>query len=135
MGQTKEESCRQHEGHNTRRFGLSKLKDDSEDDEEEAMTRVCFKIRYVRKKELWNSEGSIEENWASMKLAMCKTAEVVIGTEKRKHPDWFRESETTLKTLFEERSKLYVKWLSTGHESDNGSLLSCIQMPDKQVAK
>lgn len=63
---------------------------------------VCFRTRCVKEmKELWNSERSVEEKWASMKLALCETAELVlhVSTENRKRPDWFQESKITLKTL------------------------------------
>ena len=37
---------------------------------------------------------------------------------KKRSPDWLRESETELSPLFENRNKLYKKWLSTGKEND-----------------
>ena len=56
--------------------------------------------------------------WEVLKAAMCDEAEVVLGYEDRRQPDWFKWSETTLRPLLEERNQLYVLWLSTGSERD-----------------
>lgn len=47
-----------------------------------------------------------------MKTALCDGAKTKLGYEDRKQPDWTRESEKDLKTLFAERN-LYDLWIST----------------------
>ena len=65
-------------------------------------------------KEAWNENGTMTEKW----LAITGAAESILGTEHRRHPDWFAENADKLEPLFQNRNHLYSKWLSTGKESD-----------------
>ena len=49
---------------------------------------------------------------------LCEAAETALGKEKKKYPDWFKENLPRLKPLFTERNRLYLKWRTTGRESD-----------------
>ena len=53
-----------------------------------------------------------------MKSALCEGAGSVLGSASKRQADWFRENEVQLRPLFEERSRLYALWLSTGSERD-----------------
>ena len=76
-------------------------------------SRVCAKM-----KEQWSSRGSVEEKWDVMKSALCEAAGSILGSARKRHADWFRESEAVLKPLLDERSRLHARWLSTGSERD-----------------
>ena len=43
--------------------------------------------------------GSAEEKWLAMRSALTEAAETVLGTEARRHPDWFRESKNSKSAL------------------------------------
>ena len=60
----------------------------------------------------------MEKKWESVKLALCESAELALGKENKRSPDWLTESEIELSPLFENRNKLYKKWLCSGRESD-----------------
>ncbi len=63
--------------------------------------QVCEMVR-----ESWEQEGSVEEKWTSVKSALCKSAELVLGKAKRRQPDWYQESSAVLQPLIEERNRL-----------------------------
>ena len=77
------------------------------------MNKVCATM-----KEAWCSDGTVEEKWEVMKSALCEAAGSILGSANKRQEDWFRENETQLRPLFEERSRLYALWLSTGSERD-----------------
>lgn len=102
-----------------RRFDVSKLQGQSVNDKGEKTSRGVFQEQVCeRVKELWGSEGSVQEKWTAVKSALCESAQSVLGTVKKKHPDWFQESSSVLKPLLQERNRLYTKWLGTKQESD-----------------
>ena len=47
-----------------------------------------------------------------------KAAENAVGYEKRRQPDWFKESETTLRKCIDKRNNLFSQWLRTHHHSN-----------------
>ena len=106
------------------RFDVTKLCGPNVDDRGELTERALFQESVGKKvKESWNSGGSIEEKWKSIKSALCESAELVLGRVKRGNPDWFQESSHLLKPLFEERNRLYTKWLGSGKEDDKKRFL------------
>ena len=89
------------------------------DDNGELTARGLYQQEVSQKlKDLWKDEDSVEKKWEAMKTALCESAESVLGLVSRRHPDWFMESEVSLKPLFEQRNQLYQKWLSTGRSCD-----------------
>ena len=108
----------------TRRFDVAKLRhhhnpEDSHTSQEQPRDlfqqligeKLCPQIQHL--------EGlDIEEKWALIKSVLCEAAETALGKEKKKYPDWFKENLPRLKPLFTERNRLYLKWRTTGRESD-----------------
>ena len=64
----------------------------------------------------WDETSIVQEKWDTLKSALCDGAKTELGYEDRKQPDWFRESEKDLKSLFSERNRLYVLWVSTSKD-------------------
>ena len=117
-------------GKNAKRFDVNMLQGRSEDDKGRETTRGVFQRKVSdRARELWREKGRVEDKWGAVKAALCETAEVVVGFEVRKQPDWFHESEAAIKPSLEERNKLYSLWQSTGQERDRKKIaLSCTQV-------
>ena len=98
---------------------FTKLKGRSEDDLGRNITRSEFQDQVCKMtRELWNSQGTVEEKWAAIKTALCVSAKSILGSERKQQPDWYWESSAELKPLFVERNRLYSRWLSTKRESD-----------------
>ena len=68
-------------------------------------------------KETWKVNRLIEEKWSALRSALTETAKEVLGTEWRRHPDWFRENTESLEPLFHRRIQLYSKYLSSRSET------------------
>ena len=64
----------------------------------------------------WDETSTVQEKWDKLKSALCDGTKTELGYEDRKQPDWFRESEKDLKSLFSERNRLYVLWVSTSKD-------------------
>ena len=64
----------------------------------------------------WDETSAVQEKWDTLKTALCDGAKAELGYEDKKQPDWFRESEKDLKSLFSERNRLYVLWISTSKD-------------------
>ena len=62
---------------------------------------------------------TVSEKWATICSALTEAASSALGREKRRHPDWFRENADSLEPILQERNQLYLKWLGSGHMSDN----------------
>ena len=75
----------------------------------------------VKAKETWNMNSSIEEKFCTLRSALTEAAKEVLGKERRRHPDWFRENIETLEPLFHKRNQLYAKYLSSKSETDRRS--------------
>ena len=67
-------------------------------------TCVCDRVQ-----KLWKEDSLIDEKWKCLKTALAEPGE---STKKRKHADWFRESENVLKPLLDERNRMYSQWLT-----------------------
>ena len=68
--------------------------------------------------EQWKANGTISEKWAVIRSALTEAANTALGVEKRRHPDWFRESIDSLEPILQKRNQLYLKWLRSGLSSD-----------------
>lgn len=101
------------------KFDVSKLQGRCTDERGRETTRGKFVNKVcATMKEAWCSDGTVEEKWEVMKSALCEAAGSILGSANKRQADWFRENETQLRPLFEERSRLYALWLSTGSERD-----------------
>ena len=60
----------------------------------------------------------MEEKWSAIRSSLTKSAEAVLSTERRYHPDWFIESAASLEPMLQHRNHLYAKWLATGRSAD-----------------
>ena len=59
--------------------------------------------------------GSLQEKWEVIHTALTEVAKFVLGVQKRRHPDWFRDSANS---IFNRRNHLYLKWLGSGLSTD-----------------
>lgn len=66
----------------------------------------------------WKERSTVIEKWQAIQTSLTEAAEAILGTERRRYPDWFTENLHSLEPLFKTRNHLYSKWLSTGRESD-----------------
>ena len=105
-------------GNQSRKFDVSKLRGPAIDEKGNLTTMGHFHNVVSQKvKHLWSDEG-LEQMWKAVKVALCEAAETVLERESKRQPDWFRESEVSLTSVFEKRNTLYKKWIRTGVESD-----------------
>ena len=73
-----------------------KLQGRSEDDEGRNTVRGEFQSKVCEQmKELRKEDGSVEGKWSVIKLALCESAQSVLGLEGKYHSDWFRENKAT----------------------------------------
>ena len=61
---------------------------------------------------------TVSEKWATIHSALTEAASSVLGKEKRRHPDWFKENADSLEPILQKRNQLYLKWLGSGLMSD-----------------
>ena len=103
-----------------KRFDVAKLAERrGEEDNCECTPRERFQDETVREAQAaWPQDGSVEEKWKAIRLALTKAAESVLGSEQRRQPDWFQESKTTILPALEHRNRMYTQWLATGDERD-----------------
>ena len=67
----------------------------------------------------WPSGGSAEMKWGAIKGgALTSSADSILGTPDRRHPDWFRESVDALKPALRHRNNMYTRWLATRRADD-----------------
>lgn len=55
---------------------------------------------------------NVESTWETLKNILKKVCKTICGSKKRKTPDWFRENETFICPLLEEKRTLLEKMLS-----------------------
>ena len=58
-----------------------------------------------------DSDGSVEQNWETLKNCMVSAGEVVVGRGGKKQPDWFADSADTLQPLLDEKNAAYDRFL------------------------
>lgn len=63
--------------------------------------------------EEWPDEG-VEEKWRVMRTAIVEAAEETLGRARRSQPDWFLDSEDSIRPFLQARNTAYTKWLATG---------------------
>ena len=101
------------------RFDVSKLLGSCVDENGESTVWGHFQeLVSDTVKETWKADSSLEDKWNTLKTALVDAAKTTIGYEKRKHPDWFRESMNVLEPLFQKRNQLYLRWLGSSLSSD-----------------
>lgn len=102
-----------------KRFDVSKLQGPCQDVKGRELLKGTF-VSGVREglKRSWAEADSVQEKWEVMKGVMCDMGRSVLGQARRREADWFRDGEDVLRPLFEERSRLYAQWLSSGRERD-----------------
>ena len=61
----------------------------------------------------WPTGGNVQEKWEAVKPALTKSAEALLGTEDRRHPDWFCASADKLKPVPQQQNEQFAKWLAT----------------------
>ena len=49
-----------------------------------------------------------EDKWSAMRSALTEAGETILGTQRRYHPDWFRESVAAIEPILKQRNYLYV---------------------------
>ena len=100
----------------TRRFDVAKLARNVrlEEGPSETPQQEAFQQQVAnRASAAWPVEGSAEDKWEAMRSALLDSAEAVLCTKSRYHPDWFRECANELEPILQRRNKLYTKWLAT----------------------
>ena len=100
------------------RFNVSKLFE-QKNESDAAPTCTMFQEAVSSKaKELWTADSPIDDQWNALSSALTEAAKTILGTEKRKKPDWFLDSAEIIEPLLSKRNQLYSRWLSTGLERD-----------------
>ena len=106
-------------GTKVKRWDVAKLQGACVDE----MGRVTAKGRFLgsigeKLRERWDKDSNVKGEWDVLRSVMCDTARECLGHEDRRQPDWFRESEVNLESLFVLRNRLHTLWLSTGREEN-----------------
>lgn len=57
----------------------------------------------------WPTGGNVQEKWEAVKPALTKSAEALLGTEDRRHPDWFCASADKLKPVLQQQNEQFAK--------------------------
>ena len=55
------------------------------------------------------------KNWEIMRGSMMSAADIVLGWENRRQPDWFQENITILQQQIMMQNKLFSQWLKIHH--------------------
>ena len=106
-----------------RRFDVGKLTNNKDkNDEHEQSKKEEFQEKVLDDvKSAWPEEGTINEKWTTVRSALVKTAENLLGLAGRRQPDWFQESIDVLKPYIQLRNSKYAKWLATKKQEDLNS--------------
>ena len=91
--------------------------------EEEAERVATVRAEYCASLEsrlaTYDRASSVDCKWSTVKSAVVDAAEQVVGRDKRRMPDWFRDNALVLEPLLESRNTLYSQWLRSGRDSDH----------------
>ena len=118
----------------SRKYAVSKLSENSDATRSESTTRRRFvEAVATNAKRNWMEDHSVEDKWQGLRSALTDAAESVFGFDKRRNPDWFRESTESLEHLLCKRNQLYSKWLSSGRDSDKQKFLSARRSARRSV--
>lgn len=93
-----------------KRFAVSGLRDAKVC--ERFVERVCDIVEGS-----WDETVSGVEMWEAIRDDMVGAAEITLGWETRKQPDWFKEKGSLLKELIDRRNLLFQRWLRSGRNS------------------
>ncbi len=123
--------CRNAKKETVKRFNVAELEGHCVD----VKGRELPKGRFVsgvsdRMTNSWNPVGSVQK---VMRDAMCSVAKSILGVARGRKTDWFRESGNVLRPLFEERSRTYAQWLSSGKAKDKKKLVKARSVARKAV--
>ncbi|XP_065194927.1 uncharacterized protein LOC135826225 [Sycon ciliatum] len=66
----------------------------------------------------WQEKHDIDQKWSNVKAAIDKSAASVLGFSRRRQPDRFREAESAIQSLLDERNRCYTDWLCSGQSRD-----------------
>ena len=69
-------------------------------------------------KDVWSECKTGDEKWEIIRSAFTESGREVLGTNKKRNPDWFRESESSITPVLTHRNQLYNKWLSSQEQID-----------------
>ncbi len=72
----------------------------------------------------WSADVGGERKWKQLESGMKKSAEMVLGWEKRRQPDWFLDSIDQLRGLIQKRNALFARWLKTRCDRDRQSYVN-----------
>ena len=101
------------------RFDVSKLVGTSLDEDGKNTPRGLFQeLASKSVSEQWKAHGSNQDKWVAIRSALTEAAKTALGVEKRRYPDWFRESANSLEPVLQKRNQLYLRWLGSGLSSD-----------------
>jgi len=103
----------------TERYDVSSLRGSSVDDNRELTAKGLFRGRVAESlKQAWRADAPADEKWTLLKTTLCDAAELTLGREIKRNPDWFTESKDDLDPLFRKRNEAHLQWLNTGKERD-----------------
>ena len=95
---------------NPYRYDISKLAGPSVDENGKDTPKGRFqKLASKSAKEQWKVDGLIQEKWEVLRSALTDAAKSALGVEKRRQPDWFRDSANSLEPTLQKRNQLYLE--------------------------
>ncbi len=100
-----------------RRFDVEKLSARMEN----STTTTADMYRSALAEELlskWDHSAGVDQKWEALRDAITTAACSTLGFNKRRQPDWFRESKDVIQPFLEKRSKAYDSWIKHGQQKD-----------------
>ena len=80
---------------------------------------------------MWNDVMSTQEKWKVLRDG----AEVVLGEDCRRQPDWFKDSAAILQPLITSRNALFKRWLHSQYHRDQQYYISMRRTVANSVRK
>ena len=77
--------------------------------------------------------ATVQEKWKVLRDAMCSAARSKLGQGGRREPDWFRDSESVLRPLFERRRQLFSQWLCSRKMRDKRKFVEARRVARRTV--
>ena len=111
---------RRGKGATNKRYAISQLSDSNDGAETKELFAETVAAAVAENR---NDKSPLEDKWNKVRGALTDAADSVLGYEKHRNPDWFRESLELLEPLLQRRNQLYTKWL--GSKSDCDKLRYC----------
>ena len=101
-----------------KRFDVFKLTKSAQDDVRQAAQASFVEAVEDKLKDVWSECKTGDEKWAIIRSAFTESGRAVLGTSKKRNPDLFRESESTIAPVLTHRNHLHNKWLSSQKQID-----------------